>query len=59
MGKRLTSRYTLVIHEVTTTVKVWVGALLPSLGKPNNWQLVVKKLLLKKIGRTKPVNRYK
>ena len=45
MGKRLTSRYTLVVHEVTsTTAKIWVGALLPSLAKPHNWQLVVKKV---------------
>ena len=45
MGKRLTSRYTLVVHEVsTTTAKIWVGALLPSLAKPHNWRLVVKKI---------------
>ena len=42
---RLTSRYALVMHEVTTiSVKVWVGALLPSLAKPKNWRLVVKKV---------------
>jgi len=45
MGRRLTSRYTLVVHEVTTTAaKIWVGALLPSLGKPHNWRLVVRKV---------------
>ena len=45
MGKRLTSRYVLVVHEVTTTsVKIWVGALLPSLAKPHNWRLVVRKV---------------
>ena len=43
MGKRLTSGYTIVVHEVTTTsAKLWVGALSPSMGKPRNWQLVVK-----------------
>lgn len=42
--KRLTSGYTLVVHEVTTTsVKIWVGALAPSIAKPNNWRLVIKK----------------
>ncbi|MDR4518714.1 MAG: hypothetical protein MRK00_15200 [Nitrosomonas sp.] len=45
MGKRLTSRYALAVHEVTTTsVKIWVGALLPSLAKPHNWRLVVRKV---------------
>ncbi len=45
MGKRLTSRYVLVVHEVTTTTaKIWVGALLPSLAKPHNWRLIVKKV---------------
>lgn len=45
MGKRLTSRYALVVHDVTTTTaKIWVGALLPSLAKPHNWRLVVKKV---------------
>ena len=44
MGKRTTSGYTIVVHEVTTTsVKLWIGALSPSMGKPKNWQLVVKK----------------
>lgn len=44
MGKRLTSGYTIVVHEVTTTtVKLWIGALSPSMGKPQNWRLVVKK----------------
>ena len=42
---RKSSRYTIVIHEVTTTdVRIWVGALLPSLGKPLNWQLVIGKV---------------
>jgi len=42
--KRLTSGYTLVIHEVTTTsVKIWVGAIAPSIAKPINWCLVIKK----------------
>ncbi|NQZ31152.1 MAG: hypothetical protein HRU06_07735 [Oceanospirillaceae bacterium] len=37
---RLTSGYTLVIHEVTTSsVKVWVGALSPSMVKPEKWRL--------------------
>lgn len=45
MGRRLTSRYALVVHEVTTTTaKIWVGALLPSLAKPHNWRLVVIKV---------------
>lgn len=45
--KRITSRYALAIHEVTTnSVKVWVGALLPSLSKPHNWRLVVKRVTL-------------
>jgi len=45
--ERVTSRYTLVIHEVSTSsVKVWVGALLPSLAKPHNWCLVIKKISL-------------
>lgn len=44
MGKRLTSGYTLVVHEVTqTSVKLWLGALAPSLAKPHNWQLILKK----------------
>lgn len=44
MGKRLTSGYTLVVHEVTaTTAKLWLGALSPSLAKPHNWRLVIKK----------------
>lgn len=44
MGKRLTSGYTLVVHEVTsTTVKLWLGALAPSLAKPHHWRLVLKK----------------
>ncbi|MDH5424991.1 MAG: hypothetical protein OEY29_08370 [Gammaproteobacteria bacterium] len=44
MGKRLTSGYTLVIHEVTqSSVKLWLGALAPSLAKPHNWRLVIKK----------------
>lgn len=44
MGKRLTSGYTFVVHEVTTTsVKLWMGALSPSIGKPYNWRLVIKK----------------
>lgn len=45
MGKGLTSRYVLVVHEITTTaVKIWFGALLPSLAKPHNWRLLVKKV---------------
>jgi len=44
MGKRTTSGYTIVVHEVTTTsVKLWIGALSPSMGKPKNWQLVIRK----------------
>ncbi len=44
MGKRITSGYTIVVHEVTTTsVKLWIGALTPSMGKPRNWELVIKK----------------
>jgi len=44
MGKRTTSGYTIVVHEVTTTsVKLWIGALSPSMGKPKNWQLLIKK----------------
>ena len=44
MGKRLTSGYTFVVHEVTnTSVKLWIGALSSSIGKPHNWRLVVKK----------------
>lgn len=44
--ERKTSRYAMAIHEVTTTsAKVWVGALLPSLSKPHNWRLVVKKVV--------------
>jgi hypothetical protein len=42
--KRLTSGYVLVIHEVTTTsVNVWAGALEPSIAKPKNWRLTIKK----------------
>jgi len=42
--ERLTSGYTMVIHEVTTTaVNVWVGALAPSIAKPRNWRLIIKK----------------
>lgn len=42
MGTGLTSRYTLVIHEVTSTsVKVWLGALFPSIAKPHHWRLRV------------------
>ena len=45
MGRRLTSRYALVVHEVTEkSAKIWVGALLPSLAKPLNWRLVVRKV---------------
>lgn len=45
MGKGLTSRYVLVVHEITTTaVKIWFGALLPSLAKPHNWRLLVRKV---------------
>ena len=44
MGKRLTSGYTIVVHEVTTSsVKLWLGSLSPSIGKPHNWRLLVKK----------------
>jgi hypothetical protein len=43
---RKTSRYTIVIHDVTTTeARIWVGALLPSLGKPLNWRLVIRKVI--------------
>lgn len=43
--ERKTSRYSLVIHEVTTdSVRVWVGALHPSIAKPRNWRLVVKQV---------------
>lgn len=42
--KRLTSGYVLVIHEVTTTsVNIWAGALEPSIAKPKNWRLTIKK----------------
>ena len=42
MGVRLTSRYTLVVHDVSTDrATLWVGALLPSLGKPKNWRLII------------------
>ena len=45
MGKRLTSRYVLVVHEVTrSSAVIWIGALLPSLAKPHNWRLVVNKV---------------
>ena len=44
MGKRLTSGYTIVVHDVTTTtIKLWIGALTPSMGKPHNWRLVLRK----------------
>ena len=44
MGKRLTSGYTIVVHDVTTTtIKLWIGALTPSMGKPRNWRLVLRK----------------
>lgn len=44
MGKRLTSGYTLVVHETTTSsVKLWLGALAPSIAKPHHWRLVVKR----------------
>lgn len=44
MGKRLTSGYTIVVHDVTTTtIKLWIGALTPSMGKPRNWRLVIKR----------------
>jgi hypothetical protein len=44
MGKRLTSGYTFVVHEVTaSSVKLWLGALSPSMGKPKKWKLVVKR----------------
>ena len=44
MGKRLTSGYSIVVHEVTTSsVKLWLGALTPSMGKPRNWRLVLRK----------------
>ena len=44
MGIQLTSGYTIVVHEVTTTtVKLWIGALIPSMGKPFNWRLVLRK----------------
>ena len=40
--QRITSGYTIVIHEVwNTAVKIWVGALSPSRAKPHNWRLVV------------------
>jgi hypothetical protein len=40
---RKTSRYSLVIHEVTdTSVNLWVGALSPSIAKPKNWCIVIK-----------------
>jgi len=43
MGVRLTSRYTLVVHEVTNkSAKIWLGALIPSLAKPHNWRLILK-----------------
>jgi hypothetical protein len=43
--ERKTSRYSLVVHEVSTTsVNIWVGALLPSIAKPKNWALVVKQV---------------
>ena len=43
MAGRLTSGYTFVVHEVSTTqVKLWIGALLPSIAKPNNWRLQFK-----------------
>lgn len=42
MGTRLTSRYTLVVHDVASNqATLWMGALFPSLGKPKNWRLVV------------------
>lgn len=44
MGKRITSGYSIVVHDVTTTsIKLWIGALTPSMGKPRNWRLLLRK----------------
>lgn len=43
--QRVTSRYDVVVHEVTTqSAKLWIGALSPSIAKPNNWRLIVRKM---------------
>ena len=43
--QRVTSRYDVVVHEVTTTsARLWIGALSPSIAKPINWRLLVRKM---------------
>ncbi len=40
---RLTSGFSLVVHEVSAKdVKLWIGALKPSIAKPHLWQLILK-----------------
>lgn len=43
--QRKTSRLAMAIYEVTTeSVKVWIGALLPSIAKPKNWRYHIRRL---------------